>query len=153
MLLEASVVLEAEDLTVELGAAPGVTRRGYRPYALGRRSLCWAATARESPPWCVRCSACCLTSGGWCGLFGFPVARFPELVADRLRATTVGWRCWAGSKVKEVVAAGRLARRRPFRPLSRADRDAIRQAIGQVGLSEQLNDDIAGLSGGQQQRA
>ena len=58
----------------------------------------------------------------------------------------------AGSKVKEVVAAGRLARRRPFRPLSRADRDAVHNAITLVGLSDRLNSDIAGLSGGQQQR-
>ncbi len=57
-----------------------------------------------------------------------------------------------GSKVKEVVAAGRLARRRLFRPLSQGDREAIRGAIAQVGLSEQLNADIAALSGGQQQR-
>jgi zinc transport system ATP-binding protein len=57
-----------------------------------------------------------------------------------------------GSKVKEVVAAGRLARRQPFRPLSRADRDAVHNAIALVGLSDQLNADIARLSGGQQQR-
>jgi zinc transport system ATP-binding protein len=57
-----------------------------------------------------------------------------------------------GSKVKEVVAAGRLARRRLFRPLSPGDREAIRGAIAQVGLTERLNADIAALSGGQQQR-
>ena len=54
--------------------------------------------------------------------------------------------------MKEVVAAGRLARRRPFRPLSRTDRDAVHDAIALVGLSDQLNADIARLSGGQQQR-
>jgi zinc transport system ATP-binding protein len=45
-----------------------------------------------------------------------------------------------------------LARRGLFRPLSQGDREAIRHAIAQVGLSEQLNADIAALSGGQQQR-
>jgi zinc transport system ATP-binding protein len=51
-----------------------------------------------------------------------------------------------------VVASGRLGRRRLLRPLSRADRAAIRDAIEVVGLSGRHADRVSQLSGGQQQR-
>ncbi len=56
------------------------------------------------------------------------------------------------ASVWEVVASGRLTRRRLLRPLSRADRTAIREAIEIVGLGDRTNDGVAQLSGGQQQR-
>lgn len=55
--------------------------------------------------------------------------------------------------VREVVASGRVTRRKPFRPLSRADRKAIDDAIEVVGLSDRARTGISRLSGGQQQRA
>jgi zinc transport system ATP-binding protein len=54
--------------------------------------------------------------------------------------------------VWEVVASGRITRRRPFRPLSREDRRAIADAIEVVGLSDRTGVGISQLSGGQQQR-
>jgi zinc transport system ATP-binding protein len=54
--------------------------------------------------------------------------------------------------VWEVVASGRLTHRRLFRPLSRADRAAIDDALEVVGLSDKARDGVATLSGGQQQR-
>ena len=54
--------------------------------------------------------------------------------------------------VREVVASGRLSRRRPFLPASRADREAVEAAIAAVGLTDQARDGVAVLSGGQQQR-
>ena len=54
--------------------------------------------------------------------------------------------------VREVVAAGRLSRRRPLVPLGRADKAAIADALDAVGLSERAHDGVASLSGGQQQR-
>ena len=56
------------------------------------------------------------------------------------------------ASVWEVVAAGRLTRRRLLRPLSRVDRAAIRDAIEVVGLSDKARDGVSQLSGGQQQR-
>jgi zinc transport system ATP-binding protein len=56
------------------------------------------------------------------------------------------------ASVREVVAAGRLSRRRPFLPLRRPDRDAIEAAIDAVGLSGKARDGVSTLSGGQQQR-
>ena len=52
----------------------------------------------------------------------------------------------------EVVASGRLTRRRLLRPLSRADRAAIDDALDVVGLADRARDGVATLSGGQQQR-
>lgn len=56
------------------------------------------------------------------------------------------------ASVFEVVASGRLTRRRLLRPLGRADRAAIRDALEVVGLADRARDGISTLSGGQQQR-
>jgi zinc transport system ATP-binding protein len=56
------------------------------------------------------------------------------------------------ASVWEVVAAGRLTRRRLLRPLTRADRAAISDAIELVGLTDKVRDGVSQLSGGQQQR-
>ena len=65
-------------------------------------------------------------------------------------------RAGAGSGVPasvwEIVASGRLGRRRLLRPLSRADRAAIDDALDVVGLAHRAKDGITRLSGGQQQR-
>jgi len=57
------------------------------------------------------------------------------------------------STVWEVVASGRITRRRPFLPLSGQDRTAIADAIEVVGLADRAQQGISQLSGGQQQRA
>jgi zinc transport system ATP-binding protein len=54
--------------------------------------------------------------------------------------------------VREVVAAGRLARRRPFRPATRADRRAVADALETVDLADRAGQQVSTLSGGQQQR-
>lgn len=54
--------------------------------------------------------------------------------------------------VQEVVAAGRLARIRPWRRASAVDRERVREAIATVGLAGQERHPVATLSGGQQRR-
>jgi zinc transport system ATP-binding protein len=85
-------------------------------------------------------------------LFGTPIAEFE----DWHRIGFVPQRAGAGSGVPasvwEVVASGALTRRRLLRPLSRADRQAIDDAIEVVGLTEQTRAGVSQLSGGQQQR-
>ncbi len=55
--------------------------------------------------------------------------------------------------VREVVAAGRVARRGILGRFRAADRAAVAQAIDRVGLAAQADAVLARLSGGQQQRA
>lgn len=54
--------------------------------------------------------------------------------------------------VKEVVASGRLSRRRLLMPMRQADRAAVRKAIATVELTDREHDAVSQLSGGQQQR-
>lgn len=150
MLVEAGTVLAAQDLTVERGGLPvlrGVsisvgageavalmggngsgkstlvrTLLGLLPHRRGEVQL-FDSHLRDFRDW---------------SRIGYVPQRSPVLLG--------------GSKVKEIVAAGRLAHRRPFRPLSRSDRDAVDNAITLVGLAAQRNTDISALSGGQQQR-
>ena len=56
------------------------------------------------------------------------------------------------ASVQEVVASGRLSRRRPFVPMRRADKEAVSRAVAAVGLTDKARDGVATLSGGQQQR-
>ena len=85
-------------------------------------------------------------------LFGTPFDDFH----DWQRVGFVPQRGGAGSGVPasvwEVVASGRLTRRRLLRPLGRADRAAIAEALEVVGLSHRARDGVSMLSGGQQQR-
>jgi zinc transport system ATP-binding protein len=85
-------------------------------------------------------------------LFGTPLPRF----SDWRRVGYVPQRLAAGAGVPatvwEVVASGRLAHRRLFRPLRRRDRAAVDAALESVGLADRRHDGAAELSGGQQQR-
>jgi zinc transport system ATP-binding protein len=91
-------------------------------------------------------------SAGDVRIFGTPIAHF----GSWQRIGFVPQRATAASGVPasvwEVVAAGRLTRRRLLRPLSRADRAAIDEALEVVGLGHRRRDAVSHLSGGQQQR-
>lgn len=54
--------------------------------------------------------------------------------------------------VREVVAAGRIARRRWWKPPTKVDRDAVEHALRAVAMLDHLHDRMSDLSGGQQQR-
>jgi zinc transport system ATP-binding protein len=56
------------------------------------------------------------------------------------------------ASVGEVVASGRLSRRRAWQRATSADRRAVTEAIGAVGLEDRTTESVATLSGGQQQR-
>lgn len=92
-----------------------------------------------------------LTSGELT-LFGSPLRTFH----DWARIGFVPQRASAASGVPtsvwEVVASGRLTRRRLLSPLSRVDKSAIDAALEVVGMSDRRRDGVTALSGGQQQR-
>jgi zinc transport system ATP-binding protein len=93
-----------------------------------------------------------LTSGS-VTLFGTAYTEFRDwqrigFVPQRSGAST-----GVPATVWEVVASGRITRRRLFHPLSSTDREAIVEAIDVVGLGERSSVGISQLSGGQQQRA
>lgn len=90
-------------------------------------------------------------TGGELTLFGTPVRRFRAwqrvgYVPQRSTAAA-----GVPATVREVVTAGRLARRR-LRPLGRADRAAVDRALDRVGLADRAGDAVGALSGGQHQR-
>lgn len=148
MLIEA--VLAGSDLTVERGGLPVL--RGVNISVRAGEAVALMGGNGSGKSTLVRALLGLLPyRSGEVLVFGSPLGEF----RDWSRIGYVPQRSPAllgGSKVKEVVAAGRLARRRLFRPLSAVDRDAVRDAVAVVGLSDQLNADIARLSGGQQQR-
>jgi zinc transport system ATP-binding protein len=93
------------------------------------------------------------TRRGSVTLFGTPLDRFSDhhrvgYVPQRTTATA-----GVPASVWEVVAAGRLARRRAWQPMRAADRAAVRDALAAVDLADRARDGVAVLSGGQQQRA
>jgi len=86
-------------------------------------------------------------------LFGEPAHSFAERfrIGYLAQRTTLG--IDAPSTVREVVSAGRVARRGLVRPFGRRDRAVIGAAIERVGLEDLTGRPIQRLSGGQQQRA
>jgi zinc transport system ATP-binding protein len=151
MLIEAGTALASHGLTVERGGLPVLRGVGMSVRAGEAVALMGGNGSGKST--LVRTLLGLLPyRRGTVTLFGSPLEDF----RDWSRIGYVPQRSLAllgGSKVKEVVAAGRLARRRLLRPLSRIDREAVHGAIALVGLSDQLNADISRLSAGQQQRA
>lgn len=146
------VVVEVVDGTVSLGGRPvlrGVdltVRQGEFVALLGGNGSGKSTLVRTM-------MGLVPTTRGEVRLFGTPLARFRDwrrigFVPQRASATS-----GVPASVREVVAAGRLSRRRLLRPLSRADRTAIADAIAAVGLADRVHDGCATLSGGQQQRA
>lgn len=85
-------------------------------------------------------------------LFGTPIEDF----ADWHRLGFVPQRSTASggvpATVREVVASGRVGRRRLFRPSGAADRRAVAAALDVVGLADRASCGVSQLSGGQQQR-
>ncbi|OYO17324.1 ABC transporter ATP-binding protein [Enemella dayhoffiae] len=89
---------------------------------------------------------------GQISLFGTPQQRFRDWAkvgyVPQRSATSL-----QGATVREVVASGRLAQRRPLLPARARDRRLVQQCIERVGLGDQAGLELGELSGGQQQRA
>ena len=85
-------------------------------------------------------------------LFGVPQRRFTQWRRIGYVPQRIGAGSGVPATVREVVSAGRLAKRGFLRPARKADRQAVADAIELVGLAERAGEAVANLSGGQQQR-
>jgi zinc transport system ATP-binding protein len=91
-------------------------------------------------------------SHGQVTLFGTPLASFAHWERVGYVPQSSPTAGGVPSTVREVVTSGRVSRRTPFRPLSRADRASVAAALDAVGLTDRAAHTVSTLSGGQQQR-
>ena len=91
-------------------------------------------------------------SHGSVELFGTPLDRFRHHERVGYVPQRSDFASGVPATVREVVTSGRIARRRPFVPLSRADRATVTEAMVAVGMEDRAGHTVATLSGGQQQR-
>jgi zinc transport system ATP-binding protein len=92
-------------------------------------------------------------SAGELRLFGTPIGEYDAWSRVGFVPQRASAESGVPASVWEVVASGRLTRRRLLRPMSKADRAAVEHAIEVAGLQHKARDGISSLSGGQQQRA
>ena len=144
-------VIDARDLTVAIGGRP-VLRDIHLHVDDGEFVALMGANGSGKSTLVRALTRLWPLTAGSAELFGTPLDSFH----DWQRVGYVPQRSTAASGVPasvwEVVTSGRLSRRRLLRPLSRADRTAIRDALEVVGLADRHNDRVSQLSGGQQQR-
>ncbi|PUA80447.1 metal ABC transporter ATP-binding protein [Nocardioides currus] len=146
------VVVDARDVTVAIGGRPVLRSNTLRVHEGEFLALMGANGSGKSTLVRALTGLRPLTSGS-VALFGTPLDDFDQ--RQRIgfvpqRATAAGG---VPASVREVVASGRLTRRRVLRPPGRADRRAVADALEVVGLADRAGDGISTLSGGQQQRA
>jgi zinc transport system ATP-binding protein len=91
-------------------------------------------------------------SAGSVRIFDTPLADFNEWCRVGFVPQRAGATSGVPASVWEIVASGRLTRRRWLHPLLRTDRVAIRAALDVVGLGDLAREGVTTLSGGQQQR-
>ena len=148
--LERIEVIGAENLTVQLGGLPVI--RGIDLHVHRGEAVALMGGNGSGKSTLIRSLIRLLPyERGDVRLFGTPLNSFrawarigyvPQRSPTVLRA----------AKVREVVASGRLARRKPFAPLRANDRSAVSQALAAVGLADRATTEMTRLSGGQQQR-
>jgi zinc transport system ATP-binding protein len=130
-------VLRGVDLAVEAGELVAVAG----PNGGGKTTLVRLALGLLRP------------SAGRVLLFGEPAHRSRRRADLAYLAQRSQLGIEAPATVREVVAAGRLARSGILGPLRRGDRAVVEEAIEHVGLVAVADRPLTRLSGGQQQRA
>ena len=128
-------VVEVRDASVSLGGRPVLRRVDLTVHAGEFLALMGANGSGKSTMVRAMTGLWPLT-GGVVSLFGVPLPGFTDWQRVGFVPQRAGAAGGVPASVHEVVASGRLTRRRHFRPLGRADRRAIDEAIEVVGLTE-----------------
>jgi len=90
--------------------------------------------------------------GGDVELLGTPLHRLRSRAAIGYVPQHHSLSSSVAATVREVVASGRLARRRWWQPETARDREIVEQALEVVRLSHRADEEVSHLSGGQQRR-
>ncbi|MEU0964902.1 metal ABC transporter ATP-binding protein [Streptomyces sp. NPDC005917] len=147
--MTAEPVISLRGVTAELGSRPvlrGIDLTVHRGEVV---ALLGANGSGKSTA--IRTIIGQVPAGGEITLFGTPRRTFK----DWSRVGYVPQRTTAAggvpATVTEVVSAGRLSRTR-FGLFRKADHEAVRHALGLVGMADRAKDSVEALSGGQHQR-
>jgi zinc transport system ATP-binding protein len=144
-------VIEVVDGAVELGGRPVL--RGIDVAVPAGQVLAVLGANGSGKSTLVRSTLGLVpTCRGDVRLFGTPLRRFRDWARVGFVPQRVSAASGVPATVREVVASGRLSRRRPFLPARHQDRAAVDAAIEAVGLADRARDGVGTLSGGQQQR-
>lgn len=146
---EPHIALHVEDLTVAYGAdpvlwdidldiPPGVMAAIVGPNGAGKSSLLKAALGLVRPV------------AGHVRMFGLPLREVRRRIAYVPQRAAVDWDFPATAL--DVVQMGLYGRLGWLRRPGRAEREAARKALAEVGMEDYADRQIADLSGGQQQR-
>ncbi len=85
-------------------------------------------------------------------LFGVPAREFKERHLLGYVPQKSQLEPFLPATVEEVVATGRLSRKKLLRPLGKEDREAVEQALELLGIAHLRSSPVGALSGGERQR-
>jgi zinc transport system ATP-binding protein len=143
--------IEVRDATVSLGGRP-VLRRADLRVAAGELVALLGTNGSGKSTLVRACVGLLPLVSGDVAILGTPLARFRDWHRVGYVPQKPSASAGVPATVREVVATGRLALRRPFAPGTARDRREVDRALAQVGLHDRSRDSVAQLSGGQQQR-
>jgi zinc transport system ATP-binding protein len=149
--LMSTAVLQADDLSVSLAGRP-VVRRVDLLVRSGEFVTLLGANGSGKSTLVRACAGLIPRTSGNVELFGAPLSRFDAWHRIGYVPQRSGAVSGVPATVAEVVATGRLSRRRWLGWPGPRDRRAVRQGLEQVGLGDQAGNAVSQLSGGQQQR-
>ncbi len=150
-MLTSTPVIEVDDAAVALGGRP-VLRQISMTVGDGQFVAFLGANGSGKSTLVRALVGLVPITAGSVRLFGTPLEEFTRFDRIGFVPQRAGASGGVPASVWEVVASGRITKRRLLRRLSRDDRRAITDALEVVGLGDRAAEGVSTLSGGQQQR-